>query len=295
VKIAVYDNNRVGVVDGARLVDISDLVPGWDPKAPSVFMPAFMTAYAALAPRIRERLSAGPAVSWETVTLRPPVPAPSKILAAPVNYRAHQAEMTVPGAVYEGWTLHTVAHYGVFLKPPSSLLGSGGTIEIPFADRRTDHEGEVGVVIGRQGKDIRPEDAWEYVFGYTGVMDITVRGEEDRTYRKGFDTFTPMGPWIVTTDEIPDPRDLRLTLTVNGQVRQHASLRELIYDIPQLIAVASTRTTLFPGDVISTGTPDGVGPIRPGDRVVLSVEGIGELTADVALAAGEAWPRPPVR
>jgi 2-keto-4-pentenoate hydratase/2-oxohepta-3-ene-1,7-dioic acid hydratase in catechol pathway len=122
-----------------------------------------------------------------------------------------------------------------------------------------------------------------HVFGYTGVMDITVRGEEDRSTRKSFDTFTPVGPVLVTADEIPDPHGLRLRLWVNGEPRQGGTTRDMIWNVPRLIEYASHVMTLNPGDLVSTGTPDGVGPLRAGDEVAIEVEGVGRMSVRVEL------------
>lgn len=288
MKIAVFNDYRIGVVEGDTLIDVTEACPHYRSDWPHVFMLPFIAQFSEIRPRIDELVRRRAVTTpLAQATLHPPVPSPTKILAAPVNYRLHQEEMTASGAFYEGMTLHTVERYGVFLKPPSSLVGSGGAIELPFVDRRIDHEAEVGVVMGRQGRNISREEALQYVFGYTGVMDITVRGDEDRTYRKGFDTFTPMGPYVVTPDEVGGGEDIRFELTVDGQLRQKASTRELIFDIPRLIELASYQQTLYPGDIISTGTPDGVGPLVPGNVVQLTVQGIGSLSLNVIQAYPE--------
>ena len=122
-----------------------------------------------------------------------------------------------------------------------------------------------------------------YVFGYTGVIDITVRGGEDRSTRKSFDTFTPLGPVLVTADEIPDPHNLKLQLWVNGEQRQNGNSRDMIWNIPKLIEYASHVMTLHPGDVFSTGTPDGVGPLKSGDEVTIDIERVGRMSVKVEL------------
>ena len=283
MKIAVFDDYRIGIVDGSDLIDVTEACPSYSNTWPPVFMLPFIEEFTNIRPKIEDLIRRrSRMVALRDVHLRPPVPMPTKILAAPVNYQRHQKEMTAKGAVYEGMVLHTVAQYGVFLKPSSSLVGSDSVIELPFSDRRTDHEAELAVVIGRRGRNIRREEAYDYVFGYTGLMDITVRGHEDRTYRKGFDGFTPMGPYVVTKDEMSDPQHIGLELTVDGEVRQVGNTEDLIFDIPRLIEAASFQTTLYPGDIISTGTPEGVGPIRAGNTVRLTVEGIGELVVRVS-------------
>jgi len=206
--------------------------------------------------------------------LRVPLADPSKIIAAPVNYRDHQAEMS---------TDSQVGALGFFLKAPSSLLDPGGTIQLPYHDRRFDQEGELALVIGRTARQVSEQDALSCVFGYTGLLDITMRGGEDRSTRKSFDTFTPMGPVLVTADEFGDPDDVELRCWVSGDLRQKASTRDLIWGVARLVSYASSVTTLYPGDVITTGTPAGVGPLTAGDTIRLELSGLGlDLVAQVA-------------
>jgi 2-keto-4-pentenoate hydratase/2-oxohepta-3-ene-1,7-dioic acid hydratase in catechol pathway len=183
--------------------------------------------------------------------------------------------------VYPGATIQAIETYAGFIKASSSVVGPDQPIRLPFPDRRFDHEAEVGVVIGAVASRVPRERAWDHVFGFVPLLDITMRGPEDRSYRKSFDTFTPIGPAIVTADEIADPADIEFELTVNGELRQRASTRDLIYDVPRLVELYSDVMTLLPGDLIATGTPDGVGEIEPGDEIVLTVGGIGRLTMAV--------------
>jgi 2-keto-4-pentenoate hydratase/2-oxohepta-3-ene-1,7-dioic acid hydratase in catechol pathway len=232
------------------------------------------------------------------VRLRVPVADPSKIIAAPVNYRDHQAEMNVETQV---------GALGFFLKAPSSLLDPGGTIQLPYHDRRFDQEGELALVIGRTARRVGEQDALSCVFGYTGLLDITMRGGEDRSARKSFDTFTPMGPVLVTADEFGNPDDVELRCWVSGELRQKASTRDLIWSVARLVSYASSVTTLHPGDVITTGTPAGVGPLAAGDTIRLKLSGLGldltvQVAADDAIASptsghtrGPVPPPPPAR
>lgn len=201
-----------------------------------------------------------------------PLPPPSKVIGAPANYLDHVDEM--PDS-------QTVVDWGLFLKAPSSIIGNGGTVRLPYTDKRTDQEGELGVVIGRTARNVSAQDALDYVFGYTCLLDITVRSTEDRSLRKSFDTFTPIGPHVVTADEV-DPSDLELRCWVNDELRQHTSTSKLIYDVPRLIAYASAAMTLHPGDVLATGTPAGVGPLADGDKVVVDISGVGRLEVGVS-------------
>src|SRR5262249_33643320 len=279
MRIAVYDDTRMGLVRNETLVDVSDLVSARDGEWPPVFLLRAIADFDRLRPRLTEALQRREGVPLGRAQLRAPVVFPSKVIAAPVNYRLHIEEMRSQAKT----ELHAIEKYGLFLKAPSSLVGPDATVELPFPDRRTDHEVELGVVIGKAARNVAAGDAMNYVFGYTAVMDITVRGEEDRSTRKSFDTFTPVGPVLVTADEIPDPHGLRLRLWVNGEPRQDGNTRDMIWDVPKLIEHASHVMTLYPGDPLSPGTPEGVGPLRPGDEVTLDVERIGRMSVRVEL------------
>jgi 2-keto-4-pentenoate hydratase/2-oxohepta-3-ene-1,7-dioic acid hydratase in catechol pathway len=193
---------------------------------------------------------------------------PSKIIGIGTNYRAHAVEMGKP----------LPEEPLMFLKPPSALVGDGGQIERPAGFDRVDHEGELGVVIGQRTKRISREHALDAVLGFTCVNDVSVRALQKQdgqwTRAKGFDTFCPVGPRIVAG---LDPSRLRITTRVNGEVRQDSSTADLIFDVPTLIAFCSSYMTLEVGDVISTGTPSGVGNLAVGDVVEVEIEGIGIL------------------
>ncbi|MEU4160833.1 fumarylacetoacetate hydrolase family protein [Actinoplanes sp. NPDC026670] len=215
------------------------------------------------------------------VTIQPIVPGPSKIIAAPVNYRDHQAEMN------EAYHIDAL---GIFLKAPSSVLAHRGTIRLPYTDRRFDQEGELALVIGRPGRDIPVAQALRHVAGYTCLLDITMRGGEDRSTRKSFDTFTPVGPYLVTPDEVGPPEALTLRTWVGDELRQDADIKDLIWSVPRLIAYASSVMTLRTGDIITTGTPAGVGTLADGDRVVVEIERVGRLEATVSARDAVACP-----
>jgi hypothetical protein len=157
-------------------------------------------------------------------------------------------------------------------------------------ERRTDHEVELAVVIGREGSRIAKANALEHVAGYSIGLDITIRGSEDRSFRKSPDGFSVLGPWLVTADEIPDPGTLDLHIAVNGEQRQKSNTRYLILGVPELIELASSFYTLYPGDVIYTGTPEGVSPIDPGDQIVATIERIGTMRVGVRAAEGTGIP-----
>ena len=202
----------------------------------------------------------------------PPV-LPSKIVAIGLNYREHAAEQgkAVPGEPM------------MFLKPPTAVIGPGEAIVLPGWAGRIDHEAEVGVVIGRTARQVGEADALTYVFGVTCVNDVTARDLQKKdvqyTRAKGFDTFAPIGPCIATGLDLGSA--IRIEGLVNGEPRQSSSTADLIFGIPRLIAHISAVMTLLPGDIISTGTPAGVGPLKPGDLVTVKIEGVGELTNPV--------------
>lgn len=261
--IARFNGGRIGIVAGDRIHDISDRVGAAALPSASIvdLVPAGDYFYADEFEKEHGELLSG-------VVLEAPIERPGKIIGAPANYYEHIDEM--PDSA-------TIREWGAFLKAPTSITGPEGRVRLPYRDVRTDYEGELAVVIGVGGRDISPDRALEHVFGYTCVLDITIRSSEDRSTRKSFDTFTPLGPWIVTADEIPDPGNLSLKLDVNGDVRQHSSTSKMIFGVPELIAYASSVMTLEPGDIIATGTPAGVGPIVDGDVVTVEIERIGRL------------------
>jgi 2-keto-4-pentenoate hydratase/2-oxohepta-3-ene-1,7-dioic acid hydratase in catechol pathway len=285
MRLSVFDDHRLAAWAGDdELVELTELIePTVDPPRR---MTALIAGWERLAGRAAELAASGPRIDRADVTLRAPQPAPSKIVAAPVNYHAHQREMGGDHGFYRGDRIQTIETYVGFVKAPSSIVGPEQPIELPYADRRTDYEGELGVVIGSTASRVRRDDALAHVFGYVPLLDITLRGAEDRSFRKSFDTFTPVGPWIVTADEVGDPGNLVLELRLNGERRQHGTTRDLIYGVPRLIEVYSQAMTLWPGDVIATGTPEGVGAIGPEDEIELTIERVGTLRMHVTARYG---------
>jgi 2-keto-4-pentenoate hydratase/2-oxohepta-3-ene-1,7-dioic acid hydratase in catechol pathway len=271
MRFVVYDNDRLGIVAENEVIDVTDLADHreGDPSGPLSSLIERGYDPAIFAP---DQLVGRPRLTLANVRLSAPLPRPGKIIGAPVNYLDHKAEMSVP---------QTIAEYGIFLKASSSVIGPHDTIRLPYLDKRTDQEAELTVVIGRTARNVPATEAPGYVFGYTCGLDITVRSTEDRSTRKSFDTFTPLGPWIVTADEVGDPQNLELSCWVNGELRQHASTGDLIFNVAELIAYTSSVMTLWPGDVILTGTPAGVGPIVNGDRLVVEIEKVGRLEVGV--------------
>lgn len=272
MRLVIFDDLRMGILRDGQVYDVSDIVGAQADEWPPVFWVRAVANFGQLRPKIEAAVSKGKGRPLEAVRLRAPVLFPSKVIAAPVNYKLHMQEMGVSDPIDQ---------FGVFLKAPSSIIGPGETIRLPYLDRRTDYEAEVGFVVGKTAKDVKAADALPYIFGYTCVMDITVRGKEDRSTRKSFDTFTPVGPVLVTADEIPDPQNIEFKLWLNGALKQHANTSDMFWGMAKLVEYASSVMTLYPGDLVSTGTPQGVGPIKPGDEVTIEVERIGRMSVTV--------------
>jgi 2-keto-4-pentenoate hydratase/2-oxohepta-3-ene-1,7-dioic acid hydratase in catechol pathway len=280
MKICRFDDNRLGLVsaDGNSVADVTKItddlpVVRW-PRLPA-------DPFFARLPELRAGIEAlARSASWipiDRVALLSPVAGPSKLIAAPVNYRAHIDEANADKGINFGATVKSIEEYGLFLKASSSIVGPSDGVKLPPLDRRVDHEVELVAVIGREGHRIPRDRALEHVAAYSIGLDMTVRGPEDRSWRKSFDTFAVIGPWLVTADEIPDPGHLDLRLTVNGTPRQSANTSALIFDVPRLVEYASSTYTLYPGDVIMTGTPEGVGPVAAGDILECFIESIGTM------------------
>ena len=222
----------------------------------------------------------------QSVRLQAPVLLPSKVIACASNYEAHVEEMretVLPRTNQDApsWLLH----FDVFLKAPSSIVGPQDSVRIPPValeqELKVHHECELAIVIGRPGRAIRADKAYEHVFGYLPALDMTVRGAGDRSRRKSYDTFTPVGPWLTTADEVPEPHDLQISLRVNGEQRQVVNTASMVVQIPEIIEYASSVMTLNPGDLILTGAPPGVGPVIVGDRIECSISDLGRMTVPV--------------
>jgi 2,4-diketo-3-deoxy-L-fuconate hydrolase len=286
MKICRFNDDRLGIVVGGLVHDVTDLQTEIRSSSPYAMLG---DAVIAALPEWRERLSARarqvPGVSLADVVLRAPVARPSKVMAAPTNYADHIAEMAA--ARIAGGSKHTakIGTDGVFLKASSALVGPADGVPLRFPERRTDHEAELVLIIGKRGSNIDQAHALDFVAGYCLGLDMTIRGPEDRSFRKSPDGYAVLGPFMVTADEVPDPDNVSFSLSVNGQVRQNSNTKHLVYGVRRLIEFASSFYTLHPGDVYYTGTPAGVGPVRPGDVITLECEAIGRM--DVKVRAHE--------
>lgn len=278
VRFAPAEAPRPALVTDDRVHDLAALAPE---------LPRDMTALLRAGPdaltRARAALDrAGAGAPLSSVSLGPVVPRPGKFLALGMNYAAHIAEFGRKAPEFQTW----------FNKQVTCVNGPRDPVHRPRASEQLDYEGELGVVIGRRCRHVPRERAQDVIAGYCVVNDVSVRDWQWRvptfTLGKSWDTHGPMGPWLVTRDEIPDPHALTLRTWVNDELRQDSSTGDMVFDIPAMIEHLSTAFTLEPGDVLATGTPSGVGggfdPPRwlvPGDVVRVAVEGIGELVNEV--------------
>lgn len=282
MKLCRFDNDRLGVVQGDVIRDVTAALE----ELPRVTypLPRFDPLIANL-PQVRRRieamLSKAATVPLAYATLLSPIANPGKIMAAPVNYKAHLQEVLDNAEIHHQNKIDEIHRAGIFLKATSSLVGPAEGVALNYLERRNDHEIELVAVIGKTAKKVSRAQALQHIAGYTIGLDMTIRGPEERSFRKSGDSYTVLGPWFVTADEIGDIGNLGLALSVNGEARQQANTRDLILGVAELIEFASSFYTLHPGDVLMTGTPEGVGPVKPGDVMVARIDRIGEMRVEV--------------
>ena len=273
-----------GVVTEAGIVDLDPLVqPADDPQE---MIARLISDYDNLADAIARHAQSAPVIDGEGVRLLPPTPWPTTILGCIANYWEHAQREPRP--------------LNMFLKDPGAVIGPGDTVRLPAFDQpwMFMHEAELAIVIRGPARNV-PVDRWrDAVFGYTGLIDVTARGVGRITWRpvswlgKSFDTFAPVGPCIVTADEVPDPNDLIVRLWDNGDLRHHYSTDDMEHPVPELIAFATAVMTLQSGDLIACGTNhEGLGAIQDGDHLELEIERIGRMAVDVADPLHREWER----
>ena len=293
MRLCRFNDQRLGIVEGATVRDVTaalEVLPKQDYPFPTHDL--LIEHLDRIVERARTLLPGARTVAVDSVTLLSPVANPGKVIAAPVNYEKHRIEATRAPPLHGNnpGSSFTIQTAGLFLKATSSLVGPGEGVVIRLPERRTDHEVELVVVIGKRANHVARQDALAYVAGYSVGLDISIRGSEDRSFRKSPDSYTVLGPWLVTADEISNPGALDLQITVNGEVRQQSNTRHFILGVAELIEMASSMYTLHPGDLIFTGTPEGVSPIRAGDSILATIANIGSMA--VAVRAEEAISAP---
>ena len=269
-----YDDTQLGLLtdDGTGVIDLTGRL-GLESEEPLVeYIEGDYDA--------AEYEGAEPDHSVEDVEIGSPVDRPGKVIAAPLNYEKHIEEAIADKDITtEEW--FSIKDKGYFLKAPSSVVGPDHGIELPFTDRRTDHEVELAFIMGEETKDVTADEAWDNIFGYTILLDISLRGDQDRSNRKSYDTFCVIGPCVVTADEIDDPQDLQMELQLNGERRQYENTGDMVYTCADIVQYASLGATLEVGDVITTGTPEGVSELHDGDTIDAEIEDVGSMTVDV--------------
>ena len=293
MRLVRYGGGRIGVLQGGVVYDAMDAA-GLDPAAwPPVGMVKLIADFDRARPQLEALAQSEAGTPLSTADLECPILWPNKVIAFPANYHAHVEEMKTGTGLISKFKADG---QGFFLKSNSSLSGPREPIALPnIQGRQVHHECELAVIIGKGGRMISREDAMDHVFGYSCLLDIVVRGQEERVMRKSYDTFCPLGPYIVTRDEVPRYDDIDLLLEVNGVVRQKANTRDLIVDIPDMIRMASSVMMLYPGDIIASGTPAGVGPLKGGDKVKIVISHVGSMTLDVVQSESgghELWNKP---
>ena len=287
MRLCRFGDARLGLVEDVTVRDItaaSDVLPPYHYPFPAYDL--MIENLDKVVERARAIAANSPSLPLDRMRLLSPVANPSKVIGAPVNYQKHLDEVRTDAQLHQDNQAHTVVvqKIGLFLKASSSLVGPAEGIALRKLDRRNDHEVELAVVIGKRANNVSRGEALKYVAGYAIGLDITIRGPEERSLRKSADSYAVLGPWLVTADEIENPGDLNLKIAVNGEERQNSNTKYMILGVPELIEFASAFYTLNPGDVIMTGTPEGVSPIQPGDRVVATIEKIGTMEVDVRAA-----------
>jgi 2-keto-4-pentenoate hydratase/2-oxohepta-3-ene-1,7-dioic acid hydratase in catechol pathway len=270
-----YDEDQLGLLtsDGSGIIDLTERldIESRDPLAEYIRGKYDAAAYT----------DETPDHNRSDVELNAPVRRPGKVIAAPLNYENHIEEaLSDRDITTDEW--FSIEDKGYFLKAPSSVVGPAHGVELPFSDRRTDHEVELAFVMANDVKDIDAEEAWDHIFGYTILLDISIRGDQDRSNRKSYDTFTVIGPCVVTPDEVGAPQDLDMALQLNGKTRQQENTGDMVYTCADIVQYASIGTTIEAGDVITTGTPEGVSSLADGDTIDAEIENVGSMSVDVS-------------
>jgi 2-keto-4-pentenoate hydratase/2-oxohepta-3-ene-1,7-dioic acid hydratase in catechol pathway len=283
MKICRFDDNRLGLVKGEQVHDVTAVLEALGSF--SYPLPRFdplIAGLEGLKDKIEAAAKASAGIDVAKVRLLSPVANPGKIIAAPVNYTKHLQEALADKGIHHGNLINEIHKAGMFLKATSAVVGPGEGVRLIHTDRRNDHEVELAVVIGKAAKNVSAAQAPAHIAGYCIGLDMTIRGPEERSFRKSPDSYCVLGPWLVTRDELPDPGALRLSITVNGEPRQDANTSDLIVKVAELVAWGSSFYTLHPGDVLLTGTPQGVGPVKPGDVMLAKIDRIGSMQVAVS-------------
>ncbi len=287
MKLVFFDDYKLGVLnkDETRVIDMTLTLEEIPHVGPGDYMCRLIEKWSGYKSRLQTNMLDMPGIPLEDVQLRAPIPKPGKILCMAANY-------------LENGTLKEARPINGFLKNPSAVIGNGDTIELP--PESVDifhHEAELGLVIGKKARNISEAEAYSYVFGYTNFIDVSARGLGPKgadvfLQGKSYHTFAPMGPYLVTADEVPNPQDTNVKLWVNGGLNQDYSTSDMGHSIPKTLAWLSSITTLNPGDIVALGTNhQGLGSLQDGDVVERETPGLGRLTVHVSEPLKREWPR----
>jgi 2,4-diketo-3-deoxy-L-fuconate hydrolase len=282
MKICRFNDDRVGVVENDEVIDVTAVTR----ELPVFHWPlphgdALIERLDALLPTIRKLTKRGERHPLSAVRLLSPVANPGKIIGIGRSYKGHVEEAAKDPAMSMHKAATSPDTIRMFIKANTALVGPSQGVALRFLERRNDPEAEFSIVIGKKGTDIPREQAMDYVAGYAIGLDMTLRGPELPSSRKSIDSYAVLGPWLVTPDELENPQDVEMTLRVNGEVRQRANTRDLLFSIPAIIENAASFYTLYPGDIIMTGTPEGVAPVHPGDVMTIEASGVGSMTVAI--------------
>jgi len=285
MRIALIDDFRLAVVRREVAVDVSDLVEGIPHLTPQDLIVGLITRFDDYRPKLEAAVQSRDGVPAGSVRFRPPVPMPGRVVCMAGNYM-------------ESGTRTKAYDADAFLKSPSSIIGDGDTVVLPDAPATVfHHEAELGVVIGKKASKVKAAEGLDYVFGYLNFMDVSARGiaPEGRNsfwWQKSWDTFCPIGPWIATRDEVPDAQKLDIKLWDDGDLRHDFNTSDMARPVQAVIELISHVTTLYPGDIIATGTNHlGLGPMQDGETVVLEITGLGRLSVKVRDDQKRKWRR----
>jgi 2-keto-4-pentenoate hydratase/2-oxohepta-3-ene-1,7-dioic acid hydratase in catechol pathway len=284
MKLAFFDDYKLGVVTGDKVVDVSDVVKDIPRMGPQDVMRGVIEKFDLLKGKLADAAAKGQGKPLSQVKLRAPLPKPENIICMAVNYM-------------EDGTLPEPAPINAFMKSPSSIIGDGDTMVLPdMAATVFEGEAELAVVIGKKASHVKAADAMSYVFGYTNFIDGSARGVVPPTnvfyQMKSRDTFAPIGPYIVTADEIKDPHKVGIVLTNNGTVMQKFNTDDMAHKIPRCIEWVTAIHTLMPGDILATGTNHrGLNPFMDGDKIELTCEGCGTLHVTIKDDLKRTWAR----
>ena len=282
MKFTFFDEYTLGVLRDNMIVDVTDAVKGVPHVTPQDLIVGVIGNYAKLKPALEDAVRRGKGIPMDSVRIRPPLPKPTHLVAMAVNYM-------------ENGALNEPPKINAFLKAPSCIIGNGDTVVLP-PEKATifHHECELALVIGKEASRVKRAEAYDYIFGYVNFIDASARGLGNGSFYwgKSWDSFGPMGPCLVTADEIKTPQNLPMRLWVNGEIRHEFSTSDMAHDIPECLEWVTGVTTLEPGDVITTGTNhQGIGAIQDGDVVEMEGQGLGRLKVYVKDSQSREWPR----